>query len=96
MLGGSIGLLARDRALTATNCGLVGAPLGNAQAFAASADQCADLLAMVTHGTDASSFFRAMSRAMAPGASPAERVIAVREQNDSDPHSDQNATGSNR
>jgi quercetin dioxygenase-like cupin family protein len=52
--GGSIDVLASDHLLTASNGDLVVLPQGNAHAFAAAADQWADVLVVVTPGATGS------------------------------------------
>ena len=96
VLDGSIDVLAGDDLLTATAGDLVVVPPGNPHAFAASATSSADVLVMVTPGVERFEFFRALSRAMAPGADAADRLNVMRNQNDDDTHPAESATWSNR
>jgi uncharacterized cupin superfamily protein len=96
VLDGSIDVLAGDHLLTATAGDLVVAPPGCAHAFAASSASRADVFVMVTPGTERFEFFRALSRAMAPGADPAERLRIARGQDAYDTHAVESATWSSR
>ncbi len=96
VLDGSIDVLAGDDVATASAGDLVVVPPGQPHAFAASAGKCADVLVMITPGTERFEFFRALARAMAPGADPAERLSVLRGQNDYDTHSTESATWSTR
>jgi uncharacterized protein (TIGR03086 family) len=96
VLDGSIDVLAGDDVVTATAGDLVVVPPGHPHAFAASAAQCADVLVMITPGTERFEFFRALARAMAPGADPAERLSVLRGQNDYDTHTTESATWTTR
>lgn len=96
LLDGSIDVLAGDRVLTATAGDLVVAPPGCPHAFAASPGRGADALVMVTPGTERFEFFRAVSRAMTPGADPADRVRIMRGQDTYDTHAVESAAWSSR
>jgi uncharacterized protein (TIGR03086 family) len=96
VLDGSIDVLAGGDVLTATTGDLVVVPPGNPHAFAASAERSADVLVMVTPGTERFEFFRALSRAMAPGADPAERLRVTSGQNGDDARPAESAAWSNR
>jgi uncharacterized protein (TIGR03086 family) len=96
VLDGSIDVLAGDDVVTASVGDLVVVPPGQPHAFAASAAQCADVLVMITPGTERFEFFRALARAMAPGADQAERLSVLRGQSDYDTHSTESATWSTR
>ena len=96
VLDGSIDVLAGDRVLTATNGDLVMVPPGNPHAFAASTARCADVLVIVTPGTERFEFFRALSRVTAAGTDPAGRLTVMRAQNDYDTRPAESAAWSNR
>jgi mannose-6-phosphate isomerase-like protein (cupin superfamily) len=96
VLDGSLDVLAGESVLAATAGDLVVVPPGHAHAFAATARCSADVLVMITPGIERFDFFRALSRAMQPGADPVGRSQVMASQPDFDTYPSESSEWSRR
>ena len=82
VLGGSVDILAGDEVLTATQGDLVVVPPDLPHAFAATAGQDGELIAIIAPGVDRFEYFRHLGR-VAAGQAPWESLHEMEEQYDS-------------